>query len=228
MDNLINDLKCSNLFNNLSTLDIEQVLSKIKYKKIDLVKNEYVFDTFSTSNYVGLVLCGNINIEKLLPSGKLISMYSKKKGDIFGEVAAFSDIDHYPCNVISTTKSSLILFNKNEFFELISLNQTILQNFLTLISNKALDLNKRIGTLSFSSAREKLTQSLLYDFKLNEDLVIKLPFSKQHWANTLNISRASLYRELNTLCEELVINLNTSSNIIKILDLEKLEAIIFT
>lgn len=225
MENVIKQITTSKLFNNVNIDDIENLLNNINYRIINLVKNEYVFDSFTNSDYIGIILSGNINIEKILPSGKSVFMYSKRKGDIFGEVAAFSNTKHYPCNVISQTKTSLILFHKLEFFKLLELNSNVLNNFLSLICDKTFSLNNRVATLSFTSAKEKIVHSLLNDFTIDDNLTIRLPFSKQCWATTLNISRASLYRELDILSKDLIISF-IKSNTIKILNIAKLEEVL--
>lgn len=225
MNDIIKQISYSNLFSNVNKSDIDLLLKNINFKIVTLIKNEYIFDTLSDSNYICLILSGSVNIEKILPSGKSIFMYSKNKGDIFGEVAAFSDAKHYPCNVISKTDSKLILFKSNEFLNLLNQNSNLLNNFLKIVCNKTYDFNKRVGTLSFTSAKERIVQSILYNFDMDSNFNVKIPFNKHCWANTLNISRASLYRELNTLCEYSLITFITSSTI-KILDIKKLEEIV--
>ena len=225
MADIIKKIMVSDLFKNIDINNITSLLNEINYKVINSEKNEYIFDNFLDSNYIGLILSGTVNIEKVLPSGKSVFMYSKKKGDIFGEVAAFSKSKQYPCNVISYTKSLLVIFHKSDFFKLLALNSDILDNILELVCNKTFFLNKRISTLSFTSAREKIVHSILNDFFISEDFLIKIPFTKQCWANILNISRASLYRELNILCDEGLISF-CKTNIIKIINIHKLEKII--
>lgn len=227
MNNIINQIKVSKLFNNISMNDIEKILYSINYRVINLLKNEHVFHGITSSNYIGIILHGNVNIERILPSGKSVFMYSKGEGDIFGEVAVFSKTEYYPCNVVSQTKTSLIIFHKLEFLKILMLNSHILDNFLKLICNKTFYLNNRVTELSLTSAKEKIVYSLLNDFNIDDNLSIKLPFNKQCWANTLNVSRASLYRELNILCQDLIISF-TKSNIIKILNIKKLEEIFYT
>ena len=164
MENVIKQITTSKLFNNVNIDDIENLLNNINYRIINLVKNEYVFDSFTNSDYIGIILSGNINIEKILPSGKSVFMYSKRKGDIFGEVAAFSKTKHYPCNVISQSKTSLILFHKLEFFKLLELNSNVLNNFLSLICDKTFSLNNRVATLSLYRELDILSKDLVISF----------------------------------------------------------------
>jgi CRP-like cAMP-binding protein len=57
--------------------------------------------------------------------------------------------------------------------------------------------------------------------KTTGDNVIHLPFSKKTWAEYLNVSRPSLYRELKKLDDDQAIEIN--KNNISILNKQKLE-----
>ena len=153
-------------------------------------------------------------------------LFHKFTGEIFGEVAVFSNAQEYPCSVIAKTECKVILFNRENLFKLITLDSEVLNNFLYLISNKAYYLNTKIESLSFTSVRQKIAHSLIRDFDVcNNNYFIKLPFSKKVWSDNLNISRASLYRELDSLCNDSIITI-INSTVIKILDFDKLNSIL--
>lgn len=61
-------------------------------------------------------------------------MSTKKSGDLFGEDAVFSEANSYPFNVVAKIESSILLFSKDEFFKLLTLDNSILENFLKIIS----------------------------------------------------------------------------------------------
>ena len=226
MKNLIIDLKKSVLFKNKSSKEIENLINSISYKIINLQKNETILHTFSLTNSIGLVLSGELTVEKILPSGKLIVLFHKFTGEIFGEVAVFSNAKEYPCNVIAKTECKVILFNKEDLFKLITLDNEVLNNFLYLISNKAYYLNTKVESLSFSSVRQKIAYSLIHDFDVcNNNFCVNLPFSKKIWSDNLSISRASLYRELDSLCNDSIIAI-VNSNLIKILDFNRLNSLL--
>lgn len=225
MEDLFIKLTNSHLFKDKTAKELEEVMGKINYRIVKKDKNELIFDSFSSTNFIGLILSGQIFVEKILPCGKSVMMFGKKSGDIFGEVAAFSDAAYYPCNVIAKEKSSVLIFYKEDFFELLKLDSVILKNFLNLICNKAYSLNSKVESLSFSSPKQRIAYSLLNDFNILSDSTIKLPFSKKVWADKLNISRASLYRELNSLCDESILSL-PSTNIIEITNIQKLEKLL--
>ncbi|MDO5518230.1 MAG: Crp/Fnr family transcriptional regulator, partial [Clostridium sp.] len=211
MFDLVDGIKNSKLFNNVTVDEIRDIIAKTTYKEVTYTKGESVFSTYLNAQYVGIIVCGKIHIEKLLPSGKSVLMYEKKSGDILGEVAAFSDTEFYPCDAVSITHGKILIFKKMNFFELIYSNKEVTKNFLNLVCNKAYSLNNHIGSLSYTSAKQKVAESLLSYSNQNDSDMIKLPYSRKTWADRLNISRASLYRELESLCSDSVISLEKKS-----------------
>ena len=226
MNYLISDLKKSILFENMPNDELEKMLNSIKYKLLNLNKNEIIFDAFSYANSIGIILSGDISVEKILPCGKQVVMFTKSEGELFGEVAVFSKANEYPCNVVAKTKCRVVLFNKEEFLKILFFDKKILDMFLYLISKKAFCLNLKVESLSFTSVKQRIAHSLIRDFNVsNNNDIVTLPFSKKVWADNLNTSRSSLYRELDSLCDESIIHC-INSNGIKILDIDKLNSIL--
>lgn len=226
MKNLIDHLKKSVLFRNKLNNELEMLVNSTNYKIVKLNKNETVFDVFSYTNSIGIVLYGELSVEKILPCGKLVVLFHKSCGEMFGEVAVFSDANEYPCRVVAKTKCEVILFSREDFFKILTLDNEVLDKFLYLISNKAYYLNTKVESLSFTSVKQKIAHSLIRDFNASSDNdIIKLPYSKKVWSNNLNVSRSSLYRELDSLCDDSIIDISGSS-VIKILNFDRLNSIL--
>jgi CRP-like cAMP-binding protein len=201
-------------------------MSKIDYKIIDASRNDLIFGPFEDAQYMGILLTGELYIERILPCGKNIPIFIKGPGDLFGEAAVFSDALTYPCNVYASKKSKVLLFSKNNVLKLLTLDNILLINLLSILANKALYLNNKIELLCFISIKQKIAYSILHDFNMcckNETVCI--PFSKKIWSETINVSRPSLYRELKLLESENIIKLNTG-NLIQIINKEELRSII--
>jgi CRP-like cAMP-binding protein len=106
--------------------------------------------------------------------------------------------------------------------DLISRDPILLENLLRSISNRVLLLNLKTELLSYSSIQKKIAFSLLYlmdDYSCNDK--ITLPYSKKKWAEYLNVSRTSLFRELKEVCEKKIIHIDSKT--ITILNRDSLE-----
>lgn len=80
---------------------------------------------------------------------------------------------------------------------------TILQRYLSFISDKIYFLNKRIEGFTYESIQERVLCFLESERERqdNQDEIV-IRYSKQELAEYLCISRASLYRVLNDLAKE--------------------------
>lgn len=224
MNNLSLLLTKCNLFENISSVQIDGLLSKIDYKITHFEKNEIVFSPFQIADRIGIILSGSIDIQKLFPDGKMIILDRKESFDVIAEPSIFATHQYYPATA-SVCKSCKILFiNKNDLQLLFTLNNTFMLNYLESVSNLTLLLKHKIGILSLDSIREKIAGYLIHDFKINHSKIITLPFSKKAWAEYMDISRTSLSRELKKLQTDGIISFNKRK--IEIIDLKGLEKIL--
>lgn len=224
--NIYSILENSNLFKGKKKNEIIELLDKVNYKIIDAKKKDLLFSLFTDAKYMGIVINGEIFIERVMPCGKNIPIFIKKPGELFGEAAIFSDTKTYPCNVIASKNSKILIFSKESVLKLLSLDMILLNNLLSALANKALYLNNKTELLCFISIKQKIAHSLLHDFSMSEDKkTVCLPFSKKIWSETINVSRPSLYRELKLLEDQKIIKL-VNNNSIEIIDIEKLNSII--
>ncbi|MGL5693867.1 MAG: Crp/Fnr family transcriptional regulator, partial [Peptostreptococcaceae bacterium] len=184
-------------------------------------KNDIIALEGSPCAKIGVILSGTIDIQKVLSTSKVIHISSFTRGDLFGEIIAFSSINAYPATVISSTESDVLFLEKDEFIHFCTSNPEFLKLFLNDLTNKVLTLNKSITGLSFSSIRQKICNFLIEESNTYESCLIRLKITKEKLAESLGIPRPSLSRELINMKNEGLIDY--SRNIIKILDKEKLE-----
>ena len=126
---------------------------------------------------------------------------------------------------MSTTDSKILFVNKNEILRLCVREERILENFVSLLSDKVFMLNNKVKSLAFKSVREKVINFILELQKNQQSELIKLKSSKEDIASYLGIPRPSLSRELIKLREDKLIEFYRAS--INILNLEALEEELF-
>lgn len=222
MKKLAASLMKSTVFLGKEREEIEKILVKTKYKIRNYKKNDLLFSTHHVASFIGIVLKGSVIIQINLATGKAINNVLKERGDSFGGVAIFSDISTYPCDIVAKENCSILLIPVKCMRQLISYDRDINFNVVSAMSKNMVILNKKTELLSYSSIQEKISFFLLENVKSENEDTVKLPYSKKLWAEFLNVSRPSLYRELNKLIEERAIEINKSS--IKILDIGILES----
>ncbi|VBB09161.1 Hypothetical protein LUCI_4447 [Lucifera butyrica] len=224
MDEIMEVLFCCPLFAGLKKPEIKEIMEQTKYNLCYYKKNEYIFRADQTAGYIGIIIQGSVEVQKIISSGKAINVMSKNKGDVFGGAAIFSSKKSPNVNILTKESCKIILIHKQSVFDILCKNSIIASNILSLSANSISHLNQRIELLSFSSIQKKIAFSLLFDMQSCEADVIHLPFPKNSWAEYLNVSRPSLCRELKKLCA--VGDIDIKNRTIKIINREKLQSLL--
>lgn len=222
---LVSLLSKSILFKDFKEELIEELLKDINYRISKFSKGEVIALEGDHISGIGIILDGSVEVQKGFPSGKVVSINRIKQGGIFGEVIIFSDLNSYPSNIISSTKSEILFISKEDILKLCSLNEGFLKKFMTLLSNKILMLNKKLKEISYGTIREKLADYILEEYKKQKDLVIKISKNRSEMAEHFGVTRPSLSRELIRMKEDGLIDFER--NIINIINLQGIEEILY-
>ena len=210
------------LFEGKEKPEIKNILSKTQYKINHYKKNELIFRTDQSSNYIGIVLNGSIELQNIIAE-KVINVFYRKKGDVFGEADIFSKKPTYHCDALAIKSTDILLIYKQSVIEVLCKDDVINANILSLLANTVVLLNKKLELYSFSSIQKKIAFCLLYNTEANNSDSVSLIHSKTSWAEHLNVSRPSLYRELKILCDAGIVEMK--DNKIRILKRDILESI---
>ena len=225
MDNkLIEIISNTDLFKDISVSDIPHLLKCFDCKVTEYKKDEYIAIAGDKFTGVGLILKGNVAITKEDLNGNQNIITILKKGDTFGEVIAFTDNTKWPSSVVSQNDCHIMIFHPEQVIGVCnnacSFHKTLVRNMLRIISIKAQILNKKLEYLTIKSIRGKLCRYILDCYKINTNLIVKLPLNREELANFLNVTRPSLSRELCKMRNERIIDFHKEN--ITILDLELL------
>lgn len=212
------------MFKSKTKEEILDFFKNTNYQIINYSKNDIIALEHSPCNKVGLVLEGNIDIKRILTSNKVVHLSSFCKGNLFGEIIAFSDTNTYPATVISTTSSSIMFIDKDDFIKFCTEHPIFLNMFLNELTNKIITLNNSITSLSLNSIKQKICNFLIKEYQIQNSLFIRLNMTKEKLSESLGIPRPSLSRELINMKNLGIIDY--SKDFIKILDLSKLEDIL--
>lgn len=90
-----------------------------------------------------------------------------------------------------------------------------MENFLGLLSDRLLMLNKKVKMLSLENIRQKIGYFLMEEYKKQKSNIIKVSLSRKEMAEYMGIPRPSLSRELSKMREEEIINFDREVIIIK-------------
>ena len=220
-----NKLNNNFLFKGVSHEKIEEIFSYIKYSEVSYNKGQILFQEGDACKNIGIIEEGSIQLERIYSSGKSIVLAKLSAGDVFGEALVISSTALYPATVIAKSNCKIIFINKKEIMKLCSSNESILENFVTLLSDKVIMLNKKVKSTSLKSVKHKVVDYILEKSNVANSNVIMINESKEDIAAYLGIPRPSLSRELIKLRDENIIDFDRNS--ITILKFHELEEKLF-
>ncbi|MCF7926415.1 MAG: Crp/Fnr family transcriptional regulator [Candidatus Izimaplasma sp.] len=166
--------------------------------QIRQLPNDFIlFREGDKSQYVGIVLTGKIHVRTISISGEVFLINTLTPGELFGDVLLFSkEHNFFPGDLVTVEDSTVALISNKVFKQYLFHDKDFLNNFLILISEKALDVNIKNKMLSQSSVREKILFYLHRQKVIQNSNKIALKMTKKDLASLLFIPRPSLSREL--------------------------------
>lgn len=217
--------KCA-LFEGIRPEDLNIVLSCLNPKVSGYDKNETLTVTGERLSGLGIVLSGEVVVAKENAAGTRVIMAFNGPGEMFGEIAAFSDDAVWPASVVARRACTVMLLPAGKIVgnceRSCGSHKLLISNMLSIVSNKALMLTRKVEYLAIRSLRAKISTFLLEQFKRTGKETFMLPLKRNELADFLNVSRPSLSREMSRMRDEGVIDFHRDS--IKIIQVDALRS----
>ena len=182
------------LFENTS----EEILEEIMKKALQITeyeKDEVIYQKNNFKKSLALVLRGCVEIYR----GKLL-MNKLCEGGVFGVTAVFNENEQYISKVVAVKKCKIAFISENNLRVLFNTDANFAVNYIKFLSDRIDFLNRKIDNFSAPDAEVTLArficQNATYNSKFQHEVGVK---SYSETAQRLNIGRASLYRALEAL-----------------------------
>ncbi len=207
-------------FNDTELTEIaEHYITKKRFFKDNFIANEG--DICST---IGIVLKGAIALQTLYPSGKVLTHLNMKESDVFGEALLFNQNSHYPIDIRALNDCEIGFITKQNLLIIFADYQQALNNYLMLMSQKLLLLNRKIRNLSLDTIDKRIANFLLQAYGKHGKKMFKTGISRKAMAQMMGVQRPSLSRTLSKMRNDGIIDYDGDS--FKIIDFDKLENIL--
>lgn len=212
------------LFKEIEEDELKNILNCLQpsiksYKKKDIITIEK-----EELKGIGIILEGAVIVGKETLAGDRVIMSRLGKGELFGEIAAFS-ADGWTATVVADTDCTILFFPPQHIVgvchRMCAGHKKLIQNMLQIVARKALGLNKKVEILSLKSIRKKISTYLLQQYNIKNSTFFDIPLKRNELAEYLLVSRPSLSRELINMQQEGLIDFYR--NTFRILDLEGLK-----
>ncbi len=166
-----------------------------------------------------LVLSGSVKGEMVDIAGRVIKIEEVPASGALAAAFLFGNRNRFPVNVIAVADTELLTIEKPDFLKLLKENDTILINFLDMISNRSQFLSEKIKFLNFKTIKGKLAQFILQRTG-REKWSFVLEMTQNDLADFFGVARPSVARALGEMEDEGLIEARGKN--IRVLDPDKL------
>ncbi|BCG59146.1 Crp/Fnr family transcriptional regulator [Paenibacillus sp. URB8-2] len=211
-------------FKDKNQEDISRLLENLLYRVKDYGKNELIAAQGESAEQLGIVLQGQVEVQKIYPNGKNMTIARIDEGQPFGEAVLFSREPLYPATILASIPSKVLYIGKREMLKLFASDPDILLSYMENMSDRLIMLNRKIEILSLGSLRRQIAFELLKMADKQQTDTVTLPYSKRVWAEHLNVTRPSLSREIGSMRDQGIISF--SGNRITLVDRRAVEEIL--
>ncbi len=210
MKKYLNVLKNCLLFDGIKDEELISVLNCLKAEIKEYKKGETVFSEGDKAKYLGVVLDGEIQIERLDYYGNKNIVANIEASQIFGESFAFAQTEALPIDVVARLNSTVMLIDAKRITspcaKPCSYHNQLIFNLLKEVAKKNLVFHQKIEITSKRTTREKLMTFLLLQAKKMGQSNFTIPFDRQGLADYLEVDRSGLSAEISKLKKEKIID----------------------
>ena len=192
-------LKNIPLFRSIHEADIEMILSELKITETEFRKGEILALQDELCNRLIILLSGSVKGEMTDPSGKVVKVEDIYAPSPLAILFLFGPDNRFPVQAIAREDVTALVIPKQSVLRMLSMNQTLLKNYLDISADFASRLSKKLHFMSFRTIRQKLAVYILNLSKIKQEDTIELDKTKSALAEYFGVSRQSLERELTNM-----------------------------
>ena len=187
------------LFHSIDEKELVRIFSELSISEACFEKNTLLAMQNESCNRLIVLLSGSIKAEMIDPSGRMIRVEDIFAPNPVAILFLFGKNNRFPVQVTTREDVTALVLSKQSVLKMLSMNQTLLKNYLDVSAEFASLLSQKLHFMSFRTIRQKLA---MYILKLSEEAhsdIVKLDKTKSALAEYFGISRPSLERELTAM-----------------------------
>lgn len=191
------------LFDGISTGELASMLNCLNARVIRVSKGSPVFLEGDAAGFIGLVLEGSVQIVRDDYFGNRTLLALAEEGDVFGESYATAGVEVMPVSGFALRSCSVMMLECRKMLTVCSnacgFHNRLVKNLLQMVSQKNLQLSRKIQFMSQKTTREKLMAYLLDQAKQKGAAEFTIPMDRQSLADFLGVERSAMSAELGKL-----------------------------
>lgn len=216
-------IKNCRLFTGFGETEIETLTQRLTLQKY--YKKDFVLRSGKRNKNLYIIKKGIIKREAMY-DGKNYTFAFLKKGDVFGELGAFTSGSVETNAICSIGDCEVYRLKQEDIDHLIIHSPIFVYNLLSYFAETVQEQRRLLKDFAFKTVKQRIVETLIHlasVFRGENDgaVFIDLPISQQEIANFVGSARENVGRILNELKAQKMIDIETKK--ISILDEEKLE-----
>lgn len=212
------------LFKGVSINEIGNILSQTPHRMKKFGAGSLIAQSGETVDKLMVVVRGTVKGEMVDYAGRVIKIEDIPAPGALASAFIFGGRNRFPVNVVAVSETELLLVEKRDFLRLMTKNDSILINFLDMISNRSQFLSEKIKFLNFKTIKGKLAHMIIQKAG-SEGKIINLEMTQNDLAEFFGVARPSVARALGEMEDEGFIR--CSNREIAILDRKGLNNLVF-
>lgn len=183
---------------------LKELLNSVNHT-LKIEKGSYLFQEGMTAKELYIIQKGRIQISKISPDGRELSLRISKQGDIVGELTLFTNEAKYLLNAKVLEDGEVAVIKKDFLEEQLLENSALAFEFMKWMSDHFRKTQTKFRDLVLHGKKGALYSTLIrltnsYGIKKeNGDILIDIPLTNQELANFCGTSRESVNRMLSDL-----------------------------
>lgn len=193
-------LKRTKLFSGIGEDEIEEMLSCLNAKKLELKKGDYAYRAGEHLHCVPLLVEGRLHIQKDDFWGNRSIINVIGVGELFGESYIAPHSGPLLNDVVAAEDSIVICLDANRVITTCSnacrFHQLVVRNLFFEVSERNRKLVQKLGHMAQRTTREKLISYLSEQSKRQGSASFEIPLNRQQLADFLSVDRSAMSNEL--------------------------------
>lgn len=209
MNQYVTLLENTELFSGINAQEIDAMLGCLSAKTKTYNKNCYILRAGACVYSIGMVLSGSVLIVKEDFWGDRSIISEILPGAIFAEAYACLSQMPVEASVVANTDTEVMFFDVRKLLTVCtsacSFHTRIIQNLLSAVSAKNVELTRKIEHLTKRTIRGRLLSYLSAESLKCGRSTFEIPFNRQQLAEYLSVDRSALSGEISKLKAENII-----------------------
>lgn len=186
------------LFSDLSFEQMEEISRMDGCSCRDFSRGSVIYGGKDFERCLGLFISGSATVSKPAENGKELAISRLSEGMIFGAAAIFNDVQTFANLITAHENCRVLMMEETWLHRVMQLHFSVAEAYIRYLSDRILFLNGRIASLAAGTTDQIVTHFLLQNAP-------QITISMTELAGRLNIGRASLYRVMDRMVDDGII-----------------------